>query len=66
MEKFAETNISHSHPGCVLAGLGVGEVPNHGPESGGPITDEHGVTCSAVKRSVGSITGFHNRGEGPY
>ena len=24
------------------------------------------VSCSAVKRSIGSTIGFHNHGEGPY
>ena len=32
----------------------------------GVVEDGGGVTISAVKRSIGSTTGFHNHGEGPY
>ena len=40
--------------------LGVGDVG----AGGRPVLAGH--SCSAANRSIGSTTGFHNHGEGPY
>ena len=44
------------------------------PQAGGGVIEQYPtirgwgviVTTSAVKRSIGSTTSFHNHGEGPY
>ena len=41
-------------------------VPGPQPVSGWYDEVVEGKTTSAVKRSIGSTTGFHNHGEGPY